>query len=118
MLRTIGLACICLVAVSAVCESGEKYEVATILGVKPHPSASDNPLIGVASYEVSLKVADTIYVVLYRDSAGTKTVQYAAGHQLMVHVGKQTITYNDMLGQSCDVPIISLRPARATKQSK
>lgn len=118
MFRTICLACVCLVATSAVCDSGEKYEVGTILGVKAHPSASDNPLTGVATYEVSVKVADTIYTVLYMDTFGTKTVQYAGGQELLVHVGKQTITYNDILGQSCDVPIISQRPANNKKQSK
>ena len=105
-------------ALSAVCETGEKYEVATIMGVKSHPSATDDPLTGAVTYEVSVKVADTIYVVLYRDSAGTKSVQHAGGQELLVHVGKQTITYNDILGQSCDVPIISQKPATTTKQSK
>ena len=118
MLRAICLVCICLAGISAVCETGTKYEVGTIMGVKPHPSATDDPLTGVRTYEVSVKVADTIYVVLYTDTFGTKSVQHAGGQQLMVHVGKQTITYNDISGQSCDVPIISHRPAQITKQSK
>ena len=118
MLRAICVVCICLVAVSAFCETAPKYEVGTIMGVKPHPSAPDDPLTGVGTYEVSVKVAETIYVVLYTDTFGTKTVQYAGGHQLLVHVGKDTITYNDPLGQSQDLPIISQKPANIAKQSR
>lgn len=116
MLRAICVVCICLAAISAVCETGTKYEVGTIMGVKPHPSATDDQLAGMRTYEVSVKVAETIYVVLYTDTSGT--VQYAGGHQLLVHVGKDTITYNDRLGQSHDAPIISRKPTNTTKQSK
>jgi len=35
-----------------------------------------------------------------------------------VLVGKNTITYNDMLGRSLQVPIESQRPAAEPKQSK
>jgi len=49
---------------------------------------------------------------------GTKTVQYAAGRELLLHVGKDTITYNDILGQSQELPIISQKPAPHVKQSK
>jgi hypothetical protein len=111
MLRTTCVVCICLAALSAVCESGAKYEVGTIIAVTSHPSATDDPLSGVATYEVSVKVADTIYMVLYTDTLGTKAVRYAGGQELMVHVGKGTITYNDILGQSYDVPIIGRKTA-------
>ena len=36
----------------------------------------------------------------------------------LVLVGKNTITYNDMLGRSLQVPIESQRPAVDSKQSK
>jgi hypothetical protein len=65
----------------------------------------------VASYEVSVKVSGTIYLVLYIDTLGTNTARYAAGRELLVHVGKNTITYNDVLGRSQEVPIISQKPA-------
>jgi hypothetical protein len=47
---------------------------------------------------------------------GLTTVKYAAGRELSVLVGKKTITYNDILGQSQEVPIVSQRSA--TKQPK
>jgi hypothetical protein len=45
-------------------------------------------------------------------------VKYAAGRELLVLVGKKTITYNDMLGQSTDVPIVSQKPASDAEKSK
>lgn len=66
-------------------------------------------------YDVSVKVADTIYLVLYTDSLGTSTVKYAAGRQLLVHVDKDTRTYNDILGRSQRVPIISQKPVTKIK---
>ena len=109
---------ICAVALPAFCEPSAKYELATILDVKPHQSVGDSSPSGVASYDVSVKVAGTIYLVLHIDTLGTNTARYAAGRQLQVHVGKNTITYNDILGRSKEVPIISQKPATTTSQSK
>jgi hypothetical protein len=89
---------ICAVALPAFCEPSAKYEVATILGVKRHQSAGDRSSSVAPSYDVSVKVAGNIYLVLYTDTLGTSTARYAAGRELLVHVGKNTITYNDVLG--------------------
>ncbi len=109
---------ICAVALPAFCEPSEKYEVATILDVKPHQSAGDSSSSAVASYDVSVEVAGTIYLVLYTDTSGTSTVRYAAGREILVHVGKKTITYNDILGRSQEVPIINQKPVTSMSQSK
>ena len=118
MLKSLLLIIICAVALPAFCEPAAKYEVATILDVKPHPSAGDSSSPVAANYDVSVKVSGTIYVVLYTDTLGTGTVKYAAGRQLLVCVGKKTITYNDILGRSHEVPIISQKPATTISQSK
>jgi hypothetical protein len=67
---------------------------------------------------VSVKVGDTIYEVLYTLPLGEETVKYAAGRDLLVLVGKSTITYNDILGRSFAVPIESQKPAAKADQSK
>jgi hypothetical protein len=117
MLKTIGVILICLVSLAAFCQSASKYQVGTITAVKPHQSAngssSDAP-----SYEVSLKVADTVYNTLYTPPLGMKTVNYAAGRQILVLIGEKTITYNDIMGNSHEVPILSRKPATDAKQSK
>jgi hypothetical protein len=98
-------------------QSTSKYQVGTITEVKAHQAAGSGAS-DVASYDVSVKVGDTIYVVLYTPPRGEIMVKYAAGRDLLVFVGKNKITYNDILGQSYDVPIESQQPAGKPKQSK
>jgi hypothetical protein len=117
MLRVILAIGICLVAFPAFCQSKSNYEVCTIIEVKPHQAAAHDGF-DVASYDVSAKVGDTIYTVLYTPPLGESTPLYAAGRELLVAVGKNTITYNDILGRSFEVPIESQKPAVKPKQSK
>jgi hypothetical protein len=108
---------LCLLTFPALCQSTSKYQVATIIEVKAHQAARDSGSDAV-SYDVSAKVGDTIYVVLYTTPLGELPPKYAAGREMLVLVGKDTITYNDMLGRSLQVPIQSQRPASEPKPSK
>jgi hypothetical protein len=85
--------------------------------VKTHQGAVGGAT-GAASYDVSVKVGDTIYVVLYTPPLGEETVKYAAGRELLVLLGKRTIRYHDILGQSLDVPIESQKSAATPKPGK
>jgi hypothetical protein len=99
-------------------QSTSKYKVGTITEVKVHQAAITGTS-DAASYDVSVKVGDTSYVVLYTPPLGEgDTVKYVAGRDLLVLVGKNTITYNDILGRSFAVPIESHKPAPPLKQSK
>jgi hypothetical protein len=109
--------CICLTTFPAFCQSKSKYQVGTITGVKTH-LASGSEASGDASYDVSVRVGNTVYVVLYTPPLREETVEYAAGRDLLVVVGKSTISYNDILGRSFEVPIESQEPAAKSKQSK
>jgi hypothetical protein len=117
MLRLVAVFCICLTTFPVFCQSTSKYQVGTIIEVKTHltdaSSASD-----VVSYDVSVKVGDTVYVVLYTPPLGGESVKYSAGRDLLVLVEKRTIRYNDILGQSFEVPIESQKPAAKPDQSK
>jgi hypothetical protein len=62
-----------------------------------------------------MKVGDTVYVVLYTPPLGRETVKYAAGRDMMVLIREQTVVFNDPLGNSEEIPILSR--AAATKQS-
>ena len=112
--RRILVLTLCLLTFPAFCQSASKWQIATITEVKPHPAARDNASDPV-TYDVSVKVDDTIYLVRYTTPAGENAPKYAAGRELLVLVGKNTITYNDMLGQSLQVPIESHRPATEPK---
>jgi hypothetical protein len=98
-------------------QSTSKYQVGTITQVKVHQTAGSGASDAV-NYDVSVKVGDTIYVVLYTPPLGEESVKYSAGRDLLVLVGKRTIRYNDILGQSFEVPIESQKPAARPKQSK
>lgn len=111
MVKLVGMFCICLTAFPAFCQSPSKWQAGTVTSVKIHQAAERVGVTDATSYDVSVKVGDTIYVVLYTPPLREETVKYAAGRDLLVLVGKSTIRYNDMLGQSYDVPIESQRPA-------
>ena len=117
MLRLVGLFLIFLTVFPAFGQSTSKYQVGTITEVKVHQTAGSGTS-DAASYDVSVKVGDTIYVVLYTPPLGGETVKYAAGRELLVLVGKRTIRYNDILGQSFEVPIENQKSAVKPNQSK
>ena len=114
MQRLIVVVTLCLMTWAAFAQSTSKYQVAIITEVKPRQAAGDGAS-DPASYDVSVEVGDTIYVVLYTQPLGEIPAKYATGRELLVLVGKKTITYNDMLGRSLQVPIESQRPAAEHK---
>jgi len=114
--RLIPVLTLCLLTFPALCQSTSKWQIATITEVKPHPAAGENPSDPI-TYDVSVRVADTLYVVRYTTPPDALPPKYAAGRDLLVFVGKDTITYNDMLGRSFEVPIQSHRPTEP-KRSK
>jgi hypothetical protein len=115
--RLTGVVALCLLSFPALCQSTSKYQVATIIDVKAHQAVGD-ARSDAASYDVSAKVGDTIYVVLYTPPLGELPPKYEAGREMLVLVGKNTITYNDMLGHSLQVPIQSRRAVAEPKASK
>jgi len=89
--------------------SPSPYQAATITQVKLHePGEAIAPPEAV--YEVTVKVNGTTYVVLTKSPSGDQTILYAIGREVLVRVGDKTITWNDILGQSHEVPIISTGP--------
>jgi hypothetical protein len=108
---------VCLATLPAVCQSNSKYQVGTITAAERNRdgdnAASDRP-----SYDLSIQVNRTIYVVRYESEFGLNTVEYAAGRDLLVLVGEKTITYNDMLGHSHELPIISEKTSTPPGTSK
>lgn len=117
MLKVIGAICICLAMFTVNGHAESKYQVGTITEVKVHRPATDS-VSEAASYEVSVRVGDIVYQLLYTPPLGMNTVKYAAGRDVLVLVGKDTITYNDLMGQSFVVPIVSRKSATVARQSK
>jgi hypothetical protein len=87
MRRVLVMIVMVLLAASAFCQSSSaKYQLGTIMAVKPHPEDSATHS-SATRYDVSIKVG--------------------AGRELLVLVGDKTLTFNDMLDNSRKVPIIS-----------
>jgi hypothetical protein len=106
--------CLCSVLMFAETGTGTKYRVATIVAVNPHASGA-NAASSAPSYDVSVQVGNTIYVVLYTPRLSLQTAKYAAGRQVLVLVGEKTLTYNDISGNSIEVPILARKAVAATR---
>jgi hypothetical protein len=103
---------ICTVVASASAQSNSsKYQPGTIMAVKDHADSTGSNN-STKRYDISIRVGDTLYVVLYTPPPGTFGVQYSAGQELLVSVGGNEITYNDLLGKSRKVPILSRSTGR------
>jgi hypothetical protein len=83
-----------------------KYQVGSITAVNVHQVAPDNVATVADAYDISVRVGDIVYLVLYTPPAGTYGVRQAAGHDLLVLVETDTITFNDLLGRTSQVPIV------------
>ena len=81
------------------------WQAGTITAVQPYQGPHADP--SVTSYKVSVRVGNTVYVVVHTPGPGTDIGQYATGRELVVLVREGTITYNDILGNSYQVPILS-----------
>jgi len=109
--------CGCLIALAAFSQSAPKWQTGTITEVRIHQAAA-NASAADTSYDVSIKVGDTTYVVLYTPPLHEETVKYVTGREMLVVVSKNTIRYNDMLGQPHDLAIESHKPPANTRGSK
>jgi len=95
-------------SMSAVTRSGSPtYEAGTIMAVQPHRVGPNEPA-SVRRYDISVKVGNTLYVVLYDQPPGTISPEYRAGLSLPVLVRGNTMTFHDRrLVRSRELPILS-----------
>lgn len=106
MLKAMSVILICGVVSPVLSQSTSQYKVGAITGVQLHQGTAGSNS-SADSYDVSLKVGNVTYVVLYTPPYGLQTVRYATGREFLVRVGEKTITFNDILGTSSDSPIES-----------
>lgn len=111
MPKLIAVVLVLISSLSAMCESQSVYQVGTITDVAIHEPMDDKSTR--TSYDVSLKVDNTLYLVRYTPRFGLTTARYSAGRQLMVSVGSESITFRDILGEPVEVPILTQQPIEA-----
>jgi len=102
----------CAAALPAFCQSSTKYQAGTITEVTPHKATAGSDS-SVTTYDVSVRVGNTIYVVLYTLPPGKLSPDYRAGADLPVLVGSKTIKFSDQLGRTMEVPILRRKAVEA-----
>jgi hypothetical protein len=103
----LGVILVCLTVPHAIGQTpSSKYQPGTIMAVtarqKPGQPDSD-----VTQYDVSGRVGNTKYAVLFTPPSGVNTVKYAVGDELLVLVGSNTLTFNSPVSGKTEVPILS-----------
>lgn len=93
-------------SVPALCQTvSSKYQSGTIVAVKLHQNEKGEHDTDVVRYDVSVKVDNTIYVVLYTPPNGYNGVEFATGISKLFLVGGDTLTFNSLSGTT-EVPIL------------
>src|SRR5215469_1347179 len=102
MSRCLSLILVITAVLATLCESqSSRYQPATITGVTIHPNAPGESGV---RYDVTLKVGNNVYVVLYSPPQGESTVEYAAGMEVLVLVDNDSIRFTK-LGTTGEAPI-------------
>ena len=98
---------ICMAALSAFGQApSSKYQPGTITAVAAHLSAEREAEGDVARYDVSVKIGNVVYVVLYTPPNGANSVEYSPGFQMLFLVGSHTLTFNSKLSGTTELPIL------------
>jgi hypothetical protein len=106
MSRWLGVIVIFVGVFAAVSQTSSKFQPGTITAVTAHQNAPGEAASNAARYDVSVKVGNTVYVVLYTPPNGAKSVEYSGGMSLLVLVGRNTLTFNSTLSGRTEVPIL------------
>jgi hypothetical protein len=107
MRRWLAVALMCVVVLSALGQTlASKYQPGTITAVVAHQSP-DQQESNIPQYDVSVRVGNTSYVVLYAPPNGANGVKLAAGIEVLVLVGSKTLTFNSRVSGTTEVPILS-----------
>jgi F0F1-type ATP synthase delta subunit len=86
--------------------SSPQYQPSTITNVIAHTTGDHTQNENGKQYDVSVKIGDTVYVVLYTQPAGKYGVQFAAGQNILVAIGTDHLAFHDVLGNAIEVPIL------------
>jgi hypothetical protein len=114
---SIVFALIALLCVTMLKASGDSkaWQAGTIVEVKAHQvdanAAADT---GAKQYDVSIKVGKKIYVALYILDKDQASPEYYVGMRRPVLVESDTIKFNDLLGHTHTLKILSSKDAPAS----
>jgi hypothetical protein len=90
---------------AAFAQTSVPYQIGTVMEVKDHQTTAQED--STKRYDISVKVGNTLYVVLYTPQPGSDAAQYKTGLDFPVQVDGKTLRFNDTLGRPVAVPIVS-----------
>jgi hypothetical protein len=82
-----------------------EYQPGTITAVAPHPSPRQQES-NVTQYDVSVKVGNTTYLVLFTPPTHSNAVEHWVGSDLRVLVGRSTLILNGGTSGETEAPIL------------
>jgi hypothetical protein len=93
-----------------------KYEVGTILAVTKHQNTPLDIDSTVIRYDLSIKLQNTLYVVLYTPPKSITAVEYAVGLDVLVSIGDNELTILTKFNGVTKAPILRTEslPAQPT----
>jgi hypothetical protein len=109
----VGLALImilCFAVTKSMGEDKKVYQAGTILDIKLHQPAPGADT-GKKEFDVSIKVGNKIYVVLYSPPGGQDFAEYGVGMNRTVFVEGDVMKLNDLLGRTRTLPVLSVKDA-------
>ena len=103
---------LCFAVRNSMGEDKKVYQAGTIVEIKVHQPASGTDT-GKKEFDVSIKVGNKIYIVLYSPPGGQDFAEYRVGMDRTVFVEGDTMKLNDLLGRTRTLPILSVKDAPA-----
>lgn len=107
MLKDMGVILICISALASFGQtSSAKYQPGTITAVAVHQNRRGEPSEDATRYDVSVKIRNVVYVVLYSPLAGDNSVEYYRGMEMLFLVGSGTLSFNSKTSGKIEMPIL------------
>ncbi len=105
----VAIAAVLVVVVFSACALAQAkpvYKVGTITDIAVHKLPSGEEAVP-KSYEITVKVGDFVYVVLFTPAGDPDVIEYKKGLDTTVLVEGDVMKANDIKGRTHKVPIIS-----------
>jgi hypothetical protein len=105
------MACVALILMMSMAVFAQEkamYQAGTVTDVQLH-----QPSKGAKSYDVTVKVGNVLYVVMFTPPGGSDAILYKAGMETTVFVDGKNMKVNDITGKTWTVPILRQKEATA-----
>jgi hypothetical protein len=103
---------LCFAVDKSMGEDKKVYQAGTIVDIKAHQQAPGTDAEK-KEFDLSIKVGNKIYVVLYSPPGGQDFAEYGIGMDRTVFIEGDTMKLNDLLGRTRTLPVLSVKDAPA-----